>query len=267
MICQVSSGVLTGVLNISPEKIQAVDMDSINAAIEYSFLSGTPSNFLDCFKIDPSSGAVRQIKPVDSSLTKNFEIIVKVSFRDKINPFPRNPRTVNMICSFHHPWAINPVVKDGERICQKNWFFFCNKIPGWRIDWIAKIHNSETQHCCKTGRRTPAGNYYFGTHRVSLWEFSNRNQSNWQQWEAHPSYSDWRWFGKFFIKSFSQITFFLDTIGSETFLHVWINHGYVFHWSEWTFNRGRRRTRPWSAQPGWISFSGCGQRSWRPQRG
>ncbi|KAK6629534.1 hypothetical protein RUM43_003351 [Polyplax serrata] len=73
----VSSGVLAGVLNIHPEKIQAVDMDSINAAIEYGFLSGTPSNYADYFHINPTTGVVRQIRPVDTSVTKNFDIIVK----------------------------------------------------------------------------------------------------------------------------------------------------------------------------------------------
>lgn len=78
LFSQVSSGVLAGVLNIHPEKIQAVDMDSINAAIEYGFLSGTPSNYADYFHINPTTGVVRQIRPVDTSVTKNFDIIVKV---------------------------------------------------------------------------------------------------------------------------------------------------------------------------------------------
>lgn len=75
---QVSSGVLAGILAISPEKIQAVDMDSINSPIMYSFLSGAPSSFRDYFEINPSTGAVRQIKPVDTAVSKVFEIIVKV---------------------------------------------------------------------------------------------------------------------------------------------------------------------------------------------
>lgn len=73
-----SSGVLAGILAISPEKIQAVDMDSINSPISYSFLSGVPSSFREFFEINPSTGAVRQIKPVDTSVAKKFEIIVKV---------------------------------------------------------------------------------------------------------------------------------------------------------------------------------------------
>lgn len=75
---QVSSGVLAGILAIAPEKIQAVDMDSINSPIMYSFLSGSPSSFREFFEINPSTGAVRQVKPVDTSIAKIFEIIVKV---------------------------------------------------------------------------------------------------------------------------------------------------------------------------------------------
>lgn len=73
----VSSGVLSGILNISPEKIQAVDMDTINSPIQYSFISGTPTNYKDFFEINPTSGAVRQIKPVDTAVTKKFDIIIR----------------------------------------------------------------------------------------------------------------------------------------------------------------------------------------------
>lgn len=78
MCLQVSSGVLAGVLAISPEKIQAIDMDSLNSPIAYSFLSGSPENFRDYFEINPSTGVVRQIKPVDTNVAKRFQIIVKV---------------------------------------------------------------------------------------------------------------------------------------------------------------------------------------------
>ena len=79
-IClQVSSGVLSGILSVSPEKIQAVDMDTLNNAITYSFLSGTPASYKDYFEINPNTGIVRQTKAVDTSIAKKFEIIVKVS--------------------------------------------------------------------------------------------------------------------------------------------------------------------------------------------
>ena len=79
LLTQVSSGVLSGILNISPEKIQAVDMDSINAPIHYSFLSGNPPNYREFFEINPNTGAVKQIKAVDTTVTKRFDIIIKVS--------------------------------------------------------------------------------------------------------------------------------------------------------------------------------------------
>lgn len=75
---QVSSGVLHGVLNISPEKIQAVDMDTINSPIYYTFVSGVPDSYKEYFRIDPDTGAVHQVKAVDTSTTKLFNIIIKV---------------------------------------------------------------------------------------------------------------------------------------------------------------------------------------------
>ncbi|KRT82261.1 Cadherin, partial [Oryctes borbonicus] len=73
----VSSGVLHGILNISPEKIQAVDMDTINSPIRYTFVSGVPDSYKEYFRIDPDTGAVHQVKAVDTSTTKLFNIIIK----------------------------------------------------------------------------------------------------------------------------------------------------------------------------------------------
>ncbi|KAF5300091.1 hypothetical protein FQA39_LY11283 [Lamprigera yunnana] len=73
----VSSGVLHGVLSIFPERIQAVDMDTLNTPILYSFASGTPLSYSEYFKIDPDTGAIHQIKAVDTSTTKLFTIIIK----------------------------------------------------------------------------------------------------------------------------------------------------------------------------------------------
>lgn len=54
-------------------------MDSINAPIHYSFLSGNPPNYREFFEINPNTGAVKQIKAVDTTVTKRFDIIIKVS--------------------------------------------------------------------------------------------------------------------------------------------------------------------------------------------
>lgn len=53
-------------------------MDTINSPIRYSFVSGVPGNFEEYFRIDPDTGAVHQIKAVDTSTTKKFTIIIKV---------------------------------------------------------------------------------------------------------------------------------------------------------------------------------------------
>lgn len=71
---------LHGVLNVLPEKIQAVDMDTLNSPIRYSFVSGTPEIYKDYFRIDADTGAIHQIKTVDTSTAKNFSIILKVSY-------------------------------------------------------------------------------------------------------------------------------------------------------------------------------------------
>lgn len=54
-------------------------MDSINAPIHYSFLSGNPPNYRDFFEINQNTGAVKQIRAVDTTVTKKFDIIIKVT--------------------------------------------------------------------------------------------------------------------------------------------------------------------------------------------
>lgn len=53
-------------------------MDSMGAPITYSFVNGSPSSYRQHFEIDSQSGVVKQIKPVDVSETKRFDIVVKV---------------------------------------------------------------------------------------------------------------------------------------------------------------------------------------------
>lgn len=55
-------------------------MDSLNSPIAYSFLSGSPASYPQFFEINPSTGIVKQVKPVESSSVKKFEIIIKVLF-------------------------------------------------------------------------------------------------------------------------------------------------------------------------------------------
>lgn len=76
---QVNSGVLAGLLTIEPEKIQAVDMDTLDARIRYSIESGEPDTWPTYFAIDPNNGALRQLLPVDTNVAKKFRLIIKVS--------------------------------------------------------------------------------------------------------------------------------------------------------------------------------------------
>lgn len=73
----VNSGVLAGVLSIEPEKIQAVDMDTLDARIKYSIESGEPDSWATYFAIDQNTGAVRQLLPVDTTIAKKFQLVIK----------------------------------------------------------------------------------------------------------------------------------------------------------------------------------------------
>ncbi|XP_028034875.1 cadherin-99C [Bombyx mandarina] len=73
----VNSGMLAGILSLEPEKIQAVDMDTLNARIRYSIESGEPESWPDYFTIDTNTGAVRQLVPVDTSIAKKFQLVIK----------------------------------------------------------------------------------------------------------------------------------------------------------------------------------------------
>lgn len=75
-------------------------MDSINSLIRYSFLSGNPENFKEFFEINPTTGAVRQIRAVDTSVTKKFDIIIKVSpFSNLPLTFPIKTASIDNISS------------------------------------------------------------------------------------------------------------------------------------------------------------------------
>ncbi|XP_063893861.1 cadherin-99C isoform X2 [Helicoverpa armigera] len=73
----VDSSVLAGILTIKPEKIQAVDMDTLDARIRYSIESGEPDSWEKYFAIDANTGAVRQLVPVDTSIAKKFQLVIK----------------------------------------------------------------------------------------------------------------------------------------------------------------------------------------------
>lgn len=82
----VSVGVLQGVLPVHPERIQAVDLDTISAPIRYSFAKGIPSNYNEYFAIDQNTGVLKHIKVVDANVANEFEIVVKA---EEVSPQKR----------------------------------------------------------------------------------------------------------------------------------------------------------------------------------
>lgn len=93
----VPAGTLQGVLNIHPERIQAVDLDQISAPIRYSFISGTPSSFSDYFEIDEQTGIVKQTRLVDSSVTaRQFDITVQAEEVSEAKRFTTAKLTINV---------------------------------------------------------------------------------------------------------------------------------------------------------------------------
>ncbi|XP_071438739.1 cadherin-99C isoform X2 [Hetaerina americana] len=109
----VSSGILAGVLNINPVRIRAVDRDSINSPIEYTFLSGMPSTYKDYFEINPQSGAVKQIRPVDTSIAKKFELIIKAEEISESKRFATAKLIITVKPVDSHPPEIVPTAIEG----------------------------------------------------------------------------------------------------------------------------------------------------------
>ena len=65
-------------LAVQPERIHAADRDSLETPLEYSFKGGRPGTYSAFFSINPRTGAVTQIAPVDRDVVQQFEITVQV---------------------------------------------------------------------------------------------------------------------------------------------------------------------------------------------
>jgi protocadherin-15 len=93
----VPAGQLQGVLNIHPERIQAVDLDQISAPIKYSFIGGAPSTYREYFEIDEQTGIVKQKKLVDSSVTaRQFDITIQAEEATELKRSTTARLTVNV---------------------------------------------------------------------------------------------------------------------------------------------------------------------------
>lgn len=92
----VPAGSLEGVLSVKPERIQAVDLDTISAPIHYSFLSGQPANFRDYFEIDKHTGVLKHIKIVDANVANRFDIVVKAEEVSEAKRFTTAKLTIHV---------------------------------------------------------------------------------------------------------------------------------------------------------------------------
>lgn len=109
----VAVGVLQGVLPVHPERIQAIDLDTISAPIRYSFLKGSPSNYHEYFAIDESTGILKHIKVVEASTANEFEIIVKAEELSTQKRFTTAKLTIKVKKNDISPPVINATAVDG----------------------------------------------------------------------------------------------------------------------------------------------------------
>ncbi|XP_017860568.1 PREDICTED: protocadherin-15 [Drosophila arizonae] len=107
----VPAGSVQGVLNVLPERIQAVDLDTISSRIRYSFASGVPGNYADYFEIDEETGVLKQIKAVDTSTAKRYDIVVRA---EEISPPPRRFTTAKLTIAVKPVDANPPVISSSD---------------------------------------------------------------------------------------------------------------------------------------------------------
>lgn len=107
----VPAGSVQGMLNVLPERIQAVDLDTISSRIRYSFASGMPGNYADYFEIDEETGVLKQIKAVDTSTAKRYDIIVRA---EEISPPPQRFTTAKLTIAVKPVDANPPVISSSD---------------------------------------------------------------------------------------------------------------------------------------------------------
>ncbi|XP_069188061.1 cadherin-99C isoform X1 [Procambarus clarkii] len=92
----VTSGEVSGVLSVKPERIHAADLDSLATPIRYSFMSGRPGTYDRFFAINPQTGAVTHIAAVDRAVTRKFEIVVKAEEESEAKRFATAKLVINV---------------------------------------------------------------------------------------------------------------------------------------------------------------------------
>ncbi|RWS28186.1 protocadherin-15 precursor-like protein [Leptotrombidium deliense] len=107
-IANIASGSQPQTLRVLPERIKAIDKDSLNASIKYSFVEGTPTNFKQYFTIDALDGTVKQIRTVDRKNGKKYEIKVKAEQFENRKHFASSKLTINVMAVDKNAPMITP---------------------------------------------------------------------------------------------------------------------------------------------------------------
>lgn len=95
-VASVTSGQVSGVLSVKPERIRAKDLDSLATPVRYSFMSGRPGTYDRYFAINPQTGAVTHITAVDRAITRQFEIVVKAEEESEAKRFATAKLVINV---------------------------------------------------------------------------------------------------------------------------------------------------------------------------
>ena len=110
---RVTSGVITGVLDIKPDTIHAVDQDSLRSEISYSFLSGKPTFYADYFSIDSRTGVVRQTREVDKETFGEFEMILQAEEQTEVKRKAQSKIIIKVEAKDIHPPVLTVTADEG----------------------------------------------------------------------------------------------------------------------------------------------------------
>lgn len=110
---EVASGAIEGALKLRPDTIYARDQDSMEHAIQYSFVDGTPSDFRSIFEINTTSGVVNQIAPASRAVTTHYSITVKAEEQSEYRRFALASLTIEVLVADLHPPVLSANVFEG----------------------------------------------------------------------------------------------------------------------------------------------------------
>lgn len=110
---KVISGINSGPLQVSPEKIHAEDQDTLRSSVEYEFVGGTPTDFRNFFTINFQTGIVTQIAPVSRTSAKEYNISVKASEISRKRLFAETFLTVKIMAEDLSPPVLSVTAEIG----------------------------------------------------------------------------------------------------------------------------------------------------------